>query len=105
MPPGGIAKRVWDTGRPYATNDIEFDPYANAEVAQLLQIRSQLSAPLLGPDQERLVEALVARFPGVDRAAEGLYPGGHGRPFRRPKKRGPFQFVPVIAFATALRLA
>ena len=54
VPSGGIAKHVWDTGRPYGTNEIETDPYANAEVVRAQQIRSQLTVPLLGPDLERL---------------------------------------------------
>jgi diguanylate cyclase (GGDEF)-like protein/PAS domain S-box-containing protein len=54
VPPGGIAKHVWDTGQPYGTNTIDSDPYANIEVARGYHLRSQLTAPLLGPDGERL---------------------------------------------------
>jgi diguanylate cyclase (GGDEF)-like protein/PAS domain S-box-containing protein len=54
VPPGGIAKFVWDSGRPYRTNEIEADPHANTAIVRLNQIRSQLTVPLLGPDSERL---------------------------------------------------
>ena len=47
----------------------------------------------------------------IDRAANAVGPGGgHGVTFnegasRRPKKRGPFHLVPVIAKATLERLS
>jgi diguanylate cyclase (GGDEF)-like protein len=54
VPSGGIAQLVWETGQPYRTNQLDADPYANAEAAKRLQLRSQLTVPLLGPDGERL---------------------------------------------------
>jgi hypothetical protein len=58
---------------------------------------------------ELLLEAVLGRDPGVDRAAQGWRGGPrHGNGLarsRRPKKRGPFQFVPVMARATCERLS
>jgi hypothetical protein len=63
---------------------------------------------------ELLVEPVVGRNPGIDRTADRLYGGSfHGRASMadrsslswRPKKRGPFHLVPVIAKATLERLS
>src|SRR5258706_10873900 len=63
---------------------------------------------------ELLVEPLLGRDPRVDRAADGLDRSSrHGRASvanrpslsRRPKKRGPFHLVPVMAKATLERLS
>ena len=56
---------------------------------------------------EVLLEPVIGRHPRVDGAAQRLWAGlGHPASFlsRRPKKRGPFQRVPVIARATWDRL-
>ena len=57
---------------------------------------------------ELLLQALLAGFPGVDRAADlGLDLGPAHPPLpvlRRPKNSGPDHWVPVIARATAERL-
>src|ERR1700733_14733604 len=63
---------------------------------------------------ELLVEAMLGGDPGIDRAADRFYRGSlHDRASiadrsslsRRPKNRGPFHLVPVIAKATlALQL-
>ena len=56
---------------------------------------------------ELLLQPMLGRDPGVDGAAQTLdarlfmLPGA---PSRRPKKRGPFQRVPVMARATSDRL-
>ena len=58
---------------------------------------------------EVLVEAEIGRDPGVDRAANRLLcTYCHGLPSgcwsRRPKKRGPFHLVPVIANPTTMEI-
>ena len=50
----GLLGIVWETGRPYRTNDASADPNANREQAELHQTRQQVSVPLLGRDNERL---------------------------------------------------
>src|SRR5258708_2635038 len=63
---------------------------------------------------ELLVEPVLGRDPRIDRAADRLDRSSpHGRApvvdlsslFRRPKNRGPFHLVPVIAKATLERLS
>src|SRR5258705_11438101 len=63
---------------------------------------------------ELLVEPMLGRDPRIDRAADRLDRSSpHGRApvvdlsslSRRPKKRGPFHLVPVIAKATLERLS
>ena len=55
---------------------------------------------------ELLLQPLLGGLAGVDRAAElAGRRGAHALPLRRPKNSGPFQRVPVIARATADRLA
>ncbi|YBW38421.1 hypothetical protein ACMYR2_0925 [Nitrobacter sp. TKz-YC01] len=60
---------------------------------------------------ELLIKAGVRRHPGIDRAPDNtVVVRLHVRtplpfPARRPKKRGPFQFVPVIANAIPDRLS
>src|ERR1700682_3297094 len=63
---------------------------------------------------EFLVEPMFGRDPGIDRAADRFDGGSlHGRASmadrsslsRRPKKRGPFHLVPVMAKATLERLS
>src|SRR6478735_11403152 len=61
---------------------------------------------------ELLVEAILGRDPGIDRAPDDLSgqrfsrPHGPSSPLSslslRPKKRGPFQRVPVMAMAERL---
>ena len=71
-----------------------------------------LGSIVLGIERvEVLLEPLVGRDPGVDRAADRLWLVPvfmSGALFdclsRRPKKRGPFQRVPVMAKATLERL-
>src|SRR5512139_51457 len=60
---------------------------------------------------EVLIEARLGRDPGINGAADGSS-GGRGHDFssreilsRRPKNRGPFQLVPVMAKATLDRLS
>lgn len=50
----GVLGSVWETGRPYRTNDMAADPRANRELASRLELRTQLSVPLIGPDGQRL---------------------------------------------------
>src|ERR1700687_5944274 len=63
---------------------------------------------------ELLVEPMLGRDPGIDRATDRPdRSSSHGRApivdrsslSRRPKKRGPFHLVPVIAKATLERLS
>ena len=63
---------------------------------------------------ELLIQSMVGGDPGVDRATDGFDCGNpHDRASAtsrsslslRPKKRGPFHFVPVIAKATLERLS
>ena len=55
---------------------------------------------------ELLLETLLGGLAGIDRAAElAGRQGGQALPLRRPKNSGPFHLVPVIARATADRLA
>src|SRR6267142_5708548 len=63
---------------------------------------------------ELLVEPVLGGYPGIDRAANLLHRrSAHGRAStvdrsslsRRPKKRGPFHLVPVIAKATLDKLS
>jgi hypothetical protein len=54
-----------------------------------------------------LIEPILGGDAGIDGAADPLGFGGHGRfspRWRRPKKRGPDQRVPVMAKATSVRL-
>ena len=71
----------------------------------LLALDIGLAGLALGVQRiERHVEPFLARFAGIDRAAELAFRGlAHRAPpeFRRPKKSGPFQRVPVMARATA----
>ena len=56
---------------------------------------------------ELLLEPMLGRDPGVDGAAQRLGPRSRlasTTRSRRPKKRGPFQLVPVMARATSDRL-
>ena len=66
---------------------------------------------ILGVERvELLIQAGIGRDPGVDRATScllctrrhSLFPGCLSR---RPKKRGPFHLVPVIAKSTFERLS
>ena len=50
---------------------------------------------------ERLLQPLLRRLPGIDRAA--FDPGTHGLAFFRPKNKGPDQRVPVMRRATSDR--
>src|SRR3954447_26193906 len=77
----------------------------------LLGLALHVSSPGLALRIERvevLLEAVLGRHTGVDGAAQRLRTGFDHRPqpfwSRRPKKRGPFQRVPVIARATLERL-
>src|SRR5690349_20842909 len=64
---------------------------------------------------ELLIEAVLSRDPGIDRAPDDLAGQRFSRPHglsspptvlsRRPKKRGPLQRVPVMAKAIAERLS
>src|SRR5229473_4313510 len=63
---------------------------------------------------ELLIKSMIGRDPGMDRAADRLDRSSpHGRTpivdlsslSRRPKKRGPFHLVPVMAKATLERLS
>jgi len=63
---------------------------------------------------ELLIQPVVGGDPGVDRAADGFdhrslhdraSAAGRSSLSLRPKKRGPFHFVPVIAKATLERLS
>src|ERR1700738_1644291 len=73
------------------------------------------SSIILGVQRvELLVEPVIGRDPRIDRAADRLYGGslhdrasiaGRSSLSRRPKKRGPFHLVPVIAKATLERLS
>src|SRR5258706_15574559 len=70
---------------------------------------------ILGVERvELLVEPMFGGDAGIDRTADRLGRRGlHGRPpgagrsalSRRPKNRGPFHLVPVIAKATLVRLS
>ena len=53
---------------------------------------------------EILLQPLLGRDPGVDGTAQTLDLPLHHETSRRPKKRGPFQRVPVMARATSDRL-
>ena len=53
---------------------------------------------------EILLQPMLGRDPGVDGAAQTLDLPLHHETSRRPKKRGPFQRVPVMARATSDRL-
>src|SRR5215204_3467652 len=77
----------------------------------LVGLALHVSSPGLALRIERvevLLEAVLGRHTGVDSAAQRLRAGLDHRPepfwSRRPKKRGPFQRVPVIALATLERL-
>src|SRR5215211_649935 len=77
----------------------------------LVGLALHVSSPRLALRIERievLLEAVLGRDTGVDGAAQGLRAGLDHRPepfwSRRPKKRGPFQRVPVMARATLERL-
>src|ERR1700733_5257321 len=63
---------------------------------------------------ELLIQSVIGRDPGVDRAADGFEArslhdrasaGARSSLSLSPKKRGPFHFVPVIAKATLERLS
>jgi diguanylate cyclase (GGDEF)-like protein/PAS domain S-box-containing protein len=62
----GLVRLVWDTRRPYRTNEVQTDPWVDRERAIQLQIRQQLTVPLLGPGNERLgiVSIVNSRRPG-----------------------------------------
>src|SRR5215204_163764 len=65
--------------------------------------------PLVGERVELLLEPVLGRDTGVDRAAQSsnrlpVHHDARARS-RSPKKRGPFQFVPVMARATLDRLS
>src|SRR5215204_5235066 len=77
----------------------------------LVGLALHVSSPRLALRVERvevLLEAVLGRHTGVDGAAQRLGARFDHRPepfwSRRPKKRGPFQRVPVIARATLERL-
>jgi diguanylate cyclase (GGDEF)-like protein/PAS domain S-box-containing protein len=61
-----IVKTVWESGRPHRTNDLLNDPLSDHQADARLGFRSQLTAALLGPDQEQLglVAVYNSRRPG-----------------------------------------
>lgn len=50
----GIVRLVWQSGRPYRSNDVAADPNLNDAHVKRFHLRSQLAVPLLSPDGERL---------------------------------------------------
>lgn len=49
-----VSRQAWETGIPYRSNRVEQDPNPNPASTGRYELRSQLSAPLLGPEKERL---------------------------------------------------
>lgn len=58
--PRSISRRVWDSGLPYRSNDVENDPNSSRESVEQYKLRSQLTVPLPGPNGERL--GLISLF-------------------------------------------
>lgn len=65
---GSILGMVWQSAKPYRTNDLEHDPSSNREADILLGYRSQLTAPLVGSEGEPV--GLIAAY--NCRRAEGF---------------------------------
>jgi len=51
---GSIFGRVWSSGQPYRTNDLQIDPLVNISRRVETGYRSMIAAPLLAPNGDRL---------------------------------------------------